>query len=89
LVLLCLAAVLEILQSKVEFALLEVDNSSFFDADLSHIGVASTGECFDGLVEMSKFLLAHTLADVREPFAFVEIDGFCEIFERVVIVILL
>ena len=66
--------------------MLIVHNSALFDADVPHVGVATSGKGFNRLIEVLEFFLAATLSDIGETLRAIEFDSLSEIFERVVVV---
>lgn len=83
-----LSAGVQILEGQVVPLLLVVDDPPFLNAHMSHVSIAANSQGLDGFLEMSQFLFADPLPDVRKAFCLVDVDGFCEILQCMIIVVL-
>lgn len=83
-----LAAIIQIFQSQLQFALLIVHYPSFFDTDVAHISFGTSRKGLDCFFKVFEFFFAGPLANVSETFGAVEFDGFSEIFKGMVVVFL-
>ena len=80
-------AMFEIFQGEVVVALLKIDNGSFLEADMGHIGLATCCQGLNGIFVVMELFLADSFADVGETFVGVEGYGLGEIFQGVEVIL--